>query len=44
MSNVPKAGDSAPGFELLDSSGNPQTLEGLLDDSARMLVFFRGMW
>jgi peroxiredoxin len=44
MSNMPKVGDSAPGFELPDSTGKMQTLEGLIEEGAIMLFFFRGLW
>ncbi len=44
MSSVPKVGDSAPGFELSDSTGKMQSLDGLVKEGSVMLLFFRGLW
>ena len=44
MSSIPKVGDTAPGFELPDSTGKMQTLEGLVKEGGVMLLFFRGLW
>ena len=44
MSSMPKVGDSAPGFELPDSTGKMQSLDGLVTEGGVALLFFRGLW
>ena len=44
MDAVPKTGDMAPAFELPDSTGQAQTLGGLLKEKNLLLIFFRGVW
>jgi peroxiredoxin len=44
MSKFPVAGDVAPDFELLDSSGARRRLSELVSSEALILVFYRGNW
>jgi peroxiredoxin len=44
MSNGPKVGESAPVFELPDSTGQMQTIQSLTNGEGALLVFFRGLW
>jgi len=41
---VPRVGDAAPSFSVPRPGGDPVTLEGLVADGPRVLVFFRGTW
>ena len=44
MSETPKVGESAPGFELPDSTGETCTLDDLVGTGPVVLIFFRGPW
>jgi len=44
MGNTPKVGDSAPDFELADSTGKKRSLKDLTNGSNVLLIFFRGLW
>ncbi|HTV54986.1 MAG TPA: hypothetical protein VMI06_08715 [Terriglobia bacterium] len=44
MGKTPEAGEVAPEFELLDSTGTPRRLSELVSDSTVALVFYRGHW
>ena len=42
--HVPKAGDAAPPFTLLDTAGGRADLLALAAERPRLVVFFRGVW
>jgi len=44
MGNTPKVGDSAPEFELPDSTGEKRSLKDLTNGANVLLIFFRGLW
>jgi peroxiredoxin len=44
MGRVPIAGESAPEFELLDSTGTPRRWSELTSHGALVLLFYRGDW
>jgi peroxiredoxin len=39
-----KLGQSAPDFQVLDSTGAPRDLAGLIATGPRVFVFYRGHW
>lgn len=41
---TPARGESAPEFELPDTSGQPRRLSELAAQGALVLVFYRGYW
>jgi peroxiredoxin len=40
----PKPGETAPDFELSDSTGAPQRLSDLCASGPLVLLFYRGHW
>ena len=42
--HIPKPGDPAPDFTLLDSTGLPQKLSSMTAKRSLVLVFYRGYW
>jgi peroxiredoxin len=44
MASVPIAGETAPDFELLDSTRAPRRLSELTSRGALVLLFYRGNW
>jgi peroxiredoxin len=41
---VPKPGEAAPDFQVLDSQGLVQRLSSLVARRSLVLVFYRGYW
>lgn len=41
---TPAAGESAPEFELPDSTGRVRRLSELISDAPLVLLFYRGDW
>jgi len=44
IGKLPAAGEVAPEFELLDSTGAPRRLSGLVSQTPLVLLFYRGDW
>jgi peroxiredoxin len=44
MGKTPEAGEIAPEFELLDSTGVPRRLSELAAQGPMTLLFYRGHW
>jgi hypothetical protein len=44
LDRVLKVGAAAPDFELLNTSGQPVSLKGLIAESNLILSFYRGKW
>jgi len=44
MPKVPSRGETAPDFELPDSTGTARRLSDLAKDRPLVLLFYRGWW
>ena len=43
-SRIPKVGETAPDFELLNCAGESRHLEALVNQRPLILLFYRGYW